>query len=172
MANSTSNPSQLGLKAAALFEALKGLLVILAGLGLLAFVHRDAQAFAERLVLHLHLNPARHYPRVFIEAAGRLTDARLWLFATGAFAYSALRFTEAYGLWRAKPWAQWIGIVSGGVYLPVEVIALVRRPTILKAALLVLNALLVAYLSVIRYRQSRESRLRIRSDQRRYERRL
>jgi uncharacterized membrane protein (DUF2068 family) len=172
MANSTSNLSQLGLKAAALFEALKGLLVILAGLGLLAFVHRDAQAFAERLVLHLHLNPARHYPRVFIEAAGRLTDARLWLFATGAFAYSALRFTEAYGLWRAKPWAQWIGIVSGGVYLPAEVIALVRRPTILKAALLVLNALLVAYLSVIRYRQSRESRLRIRSDQRRYERRL
>jgi len=172
MANSTSNPSQLGLKAAALFEALKGLLVILAGLGLLAFVHRDAQAFAERLVLHLHLNPARQYPRVFIEAAGRLTDARLWLFATGAFAYSALRFTEAYGLWRAKPWAQWIGIVSGGVYLPVEVIALVRRPTILKAALLVLNALLVAYLSVIRYRQSRESRQRIRSDQRRYERPL
>ena len=172
MANSASDPPQPGLKAAALFEALRGLLVILAGLGLLAFVHRDAQAFAERLVFHLHLNPARHYPRVFIEAAGRLTDARIWLLATGAFAYSALRFAEAYGLWRARPWAQWIGIVSGGVYLPVEVIALVRRPTILKAALLVLNALLVAYLSVIRYRQSRESRLRIRSDQRRYERRL
>ena len=164
MANGTSNPPQVGLKAAALLEALKGLLVILAGFGLLAFVHRDAQAFAERLALHLHLNPARHYPRIFIEAAGRLTDARIWLLATGAFAYSALRFAEAYGLWRARPWAQWIGIVSGGVYLPVEVIALVRRPTILKALLLALNALLVAYLSVIRYRQSRESRSRIRSN--------
>jgi uncharacterized membrane protein (DUF2068 family) len=110
-------------------------------------------------VLYLHLNPARHYPRVFIEAAGHLTDARIWLFATGAFAYSALRFAEAYGLWLARParpWAQWIGIVSGGVYLPVEMIALVRRPNILKAILLILNALLVAYLSVIRYRQSRE----------------
>ena len=158
MANGASNSHQVGLKAAAVFEALKGMLVILAGLGLLAFAHHDAQAFAERLVLHLHLNPARHYPRVFIEAAGRLTDARIWLFATGAFAYSALRFAEAYGLWRARPWAEWIGIVSGSVYLPVEVIALVRRPTIFKAALLVLNALLVAYLSVIRYRQSRESR--------------
>ncbi len=148
MANDKSNPSQVGLKAAALFEALKGLLVILAGLGLLAFVHRDAQAFAERLVLHLHLNPARHYPRVFIEAAGRLTDARLWLFATGAFAYSALRFAEAYGLWRARPWAQWIGIVSGGVYLPAEVIALVRRPTILKAILLVQNELKPAFAEI------------------------
>jgi len=160
IANSASDPSQLGLKAAALFEAMKGLLVILAGLGLLAFVHRDIQAFAERLVLYLHLNPARHYPRVFIDAAGRLTDARIWLFATGAFAYSALRFAEAYGLWRARPWAQWIGIVSGGVYLPVEVIAMVRRPNIIKAILLILNALLVAYLSVIRYRQSREQRPR------------
>jgi uncharacterized membrane protein (DUF2068 family) len=164
MANGTSNSPQVGLKAAALFEALKGLLVILAGLGLLAFVRHDAQAFAERLVLHLHLNPARHYPRIFIEAAGRLTDARIWLFATGALAYSALRFAEAYGLWRARPWAEWIGIVSGCVYLPVEVVALVRRPTILKAILLVLNALLVAYLSVIRYRQSRELRQRIQSN--------
>jgi uncharacterized membrane protein (DUF2068 family) len=164
MANGKSNPPQVGLKAAALFEALKGLLVILAGLGLLAFVHCDAQAFAERMALHLHLNPAHHYPRVFIEAAARLTDARIWLFVTGAFAYSPLRFAEAYGLWRARPWAQWIGIVSGGVYLPVEVIALVRRPSILIAALLVLNALLVAYLSVIRYRQSRESRPRTRPD--------
>ena len=164
MVNDTSNHSPVGLKAAALFEALKGLFVILAGVGLLAFVHRDAQAFAEKLVLHLHLNPARHYPRVFIEAAGRLTNARLWLLATGAFAYSALRFAEAYGLWLARPWAEWIAIMSGGVYLPVEVIALVRRPTILKAVLLGANALLVAYLSVIRYRQSRESGSRRRSN--------
>jgi uncharacterized membrane protein (DUF2068 family) len=83
-------------------------------------------------VVHLHLNPARHYPRVFIEAAGRLTDARLWLLAAGGFAYSLLRFAEAYGLWRERAWAEWIGIVSGGVYLPVEVYELVHRPTVLK----------------------------------------
>ena len=163
MANGVSNSSQLGLKAAALFEASKGLFVILAGLGLLALAHYNAQAFIEGLVLHLHLNPARYYPGVFIEAAGRLTDAHLWLLAAGALAYSALRFTEAYGLWRARPWAEWMGIVSGAIYLPAEVIALVRRPTIFIAALLVINVLLVGYLSIIRYRQSRESRLRIRS---------
>jgi len=79
-----SNTSHAGLKAVAMFEALKGLLVLLAGFGLLALVHHDVQAFVERIVVHLHLNPARHYPRVFIEAAGRLTDARLWLLAAGA----------------------------------------------------------------------------------------
>jgi hypothetical protein len=49
MANSSTNQSTAGLKAAALFETLKGMLVILAGLGLLALVHRDAQALAESL---------------------------------------------------------------------------------------------------------------------------
>ena len=154
----TAFSPKAGLKVAALFEGLKGSLVILAGCGLLALLHRDAQAFAERLVLHFHLNPARHYPRIFIEAAARLTDARLGLLAAGAFAYSALRFAEAYGLWLARPWAQWIGIVSGVVYLPVETLELIRRPTVLKAALLAVNALLVAYLSFIRYRDSRELR--------------
>jgi uncharacterized membrane protein (DUF2068 family) len=154
----TAYSHQAGLKAAALFEALKGLLIILAGCGLLALLHRDAQAFAESLVLHLHLNPARHYPRIFIEAAARITDARLWMLAAGAFAYSALRFAEAYGLWLARPWAEWIGIVSGGVYLPLEMLELIRRPSVLKAALLAVNALLVAYLSFVRYRDSRELR--------------
>src|SRR5262249_38595862 len=152
------NESPFGLKAVALFEALKGFVVILAGAGLLAFIHRDAQAFAERLVIHLHLNPARHYPRVFIEAAGRLTDSSLWLLAAGAFAYSTLRFAEAYGLWRARAWAEWMGIVSGGIYLPVEVVELIRRPTPIKAGLLILNILLVGYLSMVRYRKSQESR--------------
>ena len=156
----TAHSSTTGLKAAAIFEALKGLLVILAGCGLLALLHRDAQAFAERLVLHLHLNPARHYPRVFIEAAARLTDARIWMLAAGAFAYSALRFAEAYGLWRARSWAEIIGIVSGGIYLPVETLELIRKPTVLKAVLLAANALLVAYLSFVRYRDSRELRRR------------
>ena len=156
----TAYSPRAGLKVAALFEALKGLLIILAGCGLLALLHRDAQAFAERLVLHLHLNPSRHYPRIFIEAAARLTDARLWMLAAGAFAYSALRFVEAYGLWLARPWAEWIGIVSGGIYLPVEAFELIRRPTVLKAALLASNALLVAYLSFVRYRDSRELRRR------------
>jgi uncharacterized membrane protein (DUF2068 family) len=156
----TAYSPRAGLKVAALFEALKGLLIILAGCGLLALLHRDAQALAERLVLHLHLNPARHYPRIFIEAAARLTDARLWMLAAGAFTYSALRFVEASGLWRARPWAEWIGIVSGGIYLPVEAFELIRRPTVLKVALLVANALLVAYLSFVRYRDSRELRRR------------
>lgn len=69
MTNNPSNTSHAGLKAVAMFEALKGLLVLLGGFGLLALVHHDVQAFVERIVVHLHLNPARlHRTRLWTNA--------------------------------------------------------------------------------------------------------
>ena len=73
-----------GIRLVALFEAAKGALILLAGFGLLALVHRDLQHVADEVVRRFHLNPARHYPRIFIEAAGKATDARLWLLAGAA----------------------------------------------------------------------------------------
>jgi uncharacterized membrane protein (DUF2068 family) len=137
-------------RAVAVFEAAKGLLVLVAGFGLLSLVHRDAQHTAETVVRHLHLNPARHYPRVFIEAAGRVSSSRLWVLAGGAFAYSLVRFVEAYGLWRLRPWAEWFAIIAGGLYLPVELYELIRRPTRVKAAILLGNLAVVGYLLYVR----------------------
>ena len=134
----------------AVFEAAKGLIVFAAGLGLLSLVHRDAQHAAEAVVRHLHMNPARHYPRVFIQAAAHVTSSRLQLLAGGAFAYSLVRWIEAYGLWRLRRWAEWFAILSSGLYLPVEVYELARHPTPLKAALLLGNAAIVVYLSWVR----------------------
>ena len=92
-----------GLRAVAVYEAAKGAVVLLAGFGLLSLMHQDIQTFAEQLVAHLHLNPAKGYPRIFIDAAANLTDGRLWLFAGFALMYTAVRWIEAWGLWLEKP---------------------------------------------------------------------
>jgi uncharacterized membrane protein (DUF2068 family) len=110
-----------GVQVVAIFEALKGTLVLVAGFGLLSLVHRDLEAMAERLVEHSHLNPAHHYPRVFIEAASHTNDSRLRTLAALAFLYAVIRLTEAYGLWHMKVWAEWFAIISGSIYLPIEV---------------------------------------------------
>jgi uncharacterized membrane protein (DUF2068 family) len=143
-------PVMAGLRAVAAFEATKGLLVLAAGLGLLSLLHHDAQRTAEALVRHLHLNPARHYPHIFIEAAAQVTDARLWLLACGAFAYSTARMVEAYGLWRARVWAQWFALLSGAIYLPFEVYALFHHARALNAAVLLINLGIVAYVAYVR----------------------
>jgi uncharacterized membrane protein (DUF2068 family) len=108
------------LRAIALFEGAKGAIVLLAGFGVLLLVHRDLQAAAERVVEHLHLNPASRYPQIFIDLAGRTTDSRLWLLAFGAAAYSSVRFVEAYGLWFARSWAECFAAAAGAIYMPFE----------------------------------------------------
>jgi uncharacterized membrane protein (DUF2068 family) len=135
-----------GLRAVALFEAGKGALVLLAGCGLLALVHRDVEAVAEQLLLHLHLNPANHYPRIFLNAMKAVTDARLWFLAVAGFAYAAVRFIEAYGLWGMRRWAAWFGAITGGIYIPFEVFELIQGVTRLKIGALLINIIVVVYL--------------------------
>ena len=146
----TRRLAESGIRTVALLEAAKGALVLVAGLGLLSLLHKDYQEAAESIVRHLHMNPARHLPRVFIEAATKMTDKKLWLFAAGAFAYSAARGVESYGLWRLRGWAEWFAIVSGGIYLPVEIYELVRHPTPVKAAIFVTNVAIVLYVAYVR----------------------
>jgi uncharacterized membrane protein (DUF2068 family) len=135
-----------GLRTVALLEAAKGALVLLVGLGLLSLVHHDVQRFGERLISHLHLNPAAYYPRLFLDLAGQLTDARLWLMAAAAAGYSLMRFFEAYGLWHERRWAQWFAALSGGVYVPFELFELYKGVSWLSIGALVLNVAIVAFM--------------------------
>jgi uncharacterized membrane protein (DUF2068 family) len=136
-----------GLRAIATFEGLKGVLVLAAGCGAAALLHRDVQALAEEVVSHFHLNPASRFPRIFVDLASRTTDARLWAFAAMAAAYAGVRLLEAYGLWNARRWAEWLGAASGGLYVPVELYEIVRRVTATRAVLLVGNLFVVVYLA-------------------------
>ncbi len=111
----------------ALNEGAKGVLVLGAGLGLFALAHRDLQSVAEELVRHLHLNPARHLPRIFLHLAAQLSDRRLWLLASAAIAYSSVRFVEAYGLWHDWKWMKWFAVLSGGIYIPAELSEVIYR---------------------------------------------
>jgi hypothetical protein len=77
---------RVGLRLIAMFEALKGLVVVAAGFGLLSLLHRNVQAMAEALLRHSHLNPASRTPQIFLALAARITAADLWLLALGAAA--------------------------------------------------------------------------------------
>ncbi len=148
--------SKGGLRVVALFEATKGALVLTVGFGLLAFIHKDLHLAAEQLVRHMHLNPARHYPQIFIDAANNVSDRRLLAMAVAAFLYSVVRFVEAVGLWRQRQWAQWFGLLTGGMYIPVEFYENLHGVTWPKATILTLNAVIVLYLSYALYGSRRK----------------
>jgi uncharacterized membrane protein (DUF2068 family) len=119
------------------------LVVLLAATGVLALVHKDLETVAFKLVEHAHLDPAARYPQIFITAASNLQDTRLALLALGAAAYSALRFIEAFGLLRGRAWAELLAAGSGAIYVPFELAGFVHHPTLLRATMLLANAVVV-----------------------------
>jgi uncharacterized membrane protein (DUF2068 family) len=135
-----------GLKTIATVEALKGAVVLLAAAGVISLVHENAQVLAEEIVRHFHLNPASRYPRIFLDALASLNSTRLWFLAAGASLYAAVRFLEAYGLWHERAWAEWLGVISGALYVPLEIYELILGVTLIKLILFITNMVIVVFL--------------------------
>lgn len=146
------------LRAVAGFEFFKGIFVIVMGVCALLLVHKDAWFYAENLLVRLHINTDTRWAQMFLDFADSITDARLWDAAGIAFAYAALRFTEAYGLWKGRTWAEWVAFVSGTLLLPVEVRELFRGITLWRCALLVGNIAVVLYMLYVIRATRRERR--------------
>jgi uncharacterized membrane protein (DUF2068 family) len=148
--------SAAGLRTIAVLEALKGLLILLLGLGALTLLHKDVERAAEGLLMHLHLNPDRRIAHAILHAASRMTDGSLWGIAAAAVAYTAVRFTEAWGLWHRRVWAEWFALLSGMLYLPWEIVKIIEKPNRIHAMMLLGNLIILAYMAHIRFRATRK----------------
>ena len=138
------------LRAVASLELVKGLIVLAAGCSILFLLHKDTYEVAENLLHVLHISPDRHLALVFLRWADGVTDRKLWAVSALALIYSTLRFVEAYGLWKARGWAEWIALISGALYIPFEVRELFHRLSLFHISLLAINVAIVAYMVYLR----------------------
>jgi uncharacterized membrane protein (DUF2068 family) len=138
------------LRTIATFEAAKGIAVLLIGLGLLTLLHKDVQREAENFIVHLHLNPDRRISQALLHAASHVNDARLWTYASACLIYTIVRFTEAYGLWNRRVWAEYFALLSGSLYLPWEVLQVIEHATFWHWTMLLVNLAIVLYMAYIR----------------------
>ena len=146
--------SDAGLRAVASFEAFKGILVVLLGLFVVIY-HQRAEDVTENLLDHLHINPDRRLGHALMNAAATVSDARLWTIAAAIVAYATVRFVEAWGLWHRRVWAEWFALLSGAMYLPLELLKVAERATWERVSVLVINAIIVLYMLYIRLRERR-----------------
>jgi uncharacterized membrane protein (DUF2068 family) len=136
-----------GLRTVALFELVKGMLVLVVGMALLFLMHTDVQGAAERLVDHLHADPAWAVTHEFIKAASAMTDHRIVLVAIFSLIYASIRVVESYGLWHERHWAEWFAVISAAIYLPLEVYHICTHPRLLGFTIFLGNVAIVIYLT-------------------------
>src|SRR5208282_1247989 len=135
------------LRGIATLELAKGMIVLLAACGVLLLVRReDPWDIADGLLKLLHISPDHHFAQIFLDWADSLTETKVWAVAGVAVGYSLLRFVEAYGLWYAKAWAEWIALVSGTLYLPFEIYKLVHHPNAFHVAVFLINVAVVVFM--------------------------
>ena len=142
--------SAAGLRAVAIFEAAKGVLIVLLGLGLLSLLHKDFEAAAENMLFRLHISAEHRVGHAIVNAASKLTDARLWGIAAAAVFDAGVRFVAAWGLWNRRVWAEWFVLLSGALYLPLEIMKLAERVNWPHIVIFVGNVAILLYMVYIR----------------------
>jgi uncharacterized membrane protein (DUF2068 family) len=141
-----------GLRAIAGVELIKGVVVLICAVAVIALLKRDfdLEEAAQNLLYMLQIDPEKRLSLYFVDAAGRVQDANLMVVGAAACLYSLMRFIEAYGLWMRRVWAEWFALLSGLVYLPFEIRELLRGATGFKWLVLITNIVIVGYMAYLR----------------------
>ena len=130
-----------------IFKLLKALSLIIAGVGLLKLLHKDVGDTVTRWIEALRIDPEnRHIHRVLLKVFN-VTPKQLKELSAGTFVYAGLFLTEGIGLLSGKRWAEYFTTISTALLIPLEVYEMYRHPTPVKAAVIVLNVLIVWYLA-------------------------
>jgi uncharacterized membrane protein (DUF2068 family) len=145
------------LHAIAMMEAVKGIAVLAASVGVLSLVHHDLRHLAHEMVRHLGMNPDAHYPLILLHYVDVLENANLRSLVLIAMGYAILRLSEAYGLWNDLAWGEWLGALSGGIYIPFEISHFIGKPSLIGGVVFVINAFIVGFLAFRLYRRRRSA---------------
>ncbi|MEJ7746358.1 MAG: DUF2127 domain-containing protein [Luteimonas sp.] len=129
-----------GLHAIAIVEAVKGTLAVLAASGLEVLGPRPLQQFVHELIARFQFDP--HHGALAL-LAQKINPDSVHITAAVFLAYGVVHLIEAWGLWRFKAWASWLGCLAAAIYLPFDLYALIRYPGWLAILVVAINVLVV-----------------------------
>jgi uncharacterized membrane protein (DUF2068 family) len=129
-----------GLHVVAIVEAAKGGLAVIAATGLELLGPAPLRHWVQALIDRFRFDPGHG---AFAWLLHAINPDSVHLAAAAVFAYGALHMVEAWGLWRAKAWASWLGCIVAALYLPLEFHALFAHPGGLSVAIVAINLVVV-----------------------------
>jgi uncharacterized membrane protein (DUF2068 family) len=130
----------------------KGLAALLLALGAYSLTDNNLPDDFQKLLLSLHFDPEKKF---FVDLANRVaevTPANLKWVTVGAVVYGCFMLLQAVGLLFRVKWIVWLVIGESAFFVPVEIYELVRHPSWIKFAILIVNVVIVWYLYANRAR--------------------
>jgi uncharacterized membrane protein (DUF2068 family) len=144
---SAAQDPRSALRAIAIFDVVMGLAALAGLIAVLGLLHHDVRALVMSLIDRFGLDSESHYPSLLLHYADVLPNTNVPMLVLLFCAFIVLRFVEATGLWLGKVWGEYLGALSGGIYIPFEVAHWVREPAWLSACVVLFNVVIVGYLT-------------------------
>jgi uncharacterized membrane protein (DUF2068 family) len=131
-----------------LFKLFKGISLLIVGFGLLKLLHRDIGTVVDHWIEVLRVDPDNRFVHRALLRIFNVTPKQLKELSAGTFLYAGIFLTEGTGLVLRKHWAEYMTLISTGLFIPLEVYEIYRHFTWVKVAVTVVNVLIVWYLAV------------------------
>ncbi len=139
--------SDLWLILIGVFKLVKGLGLLVAGFGLLKLLHRDVAEVTQHWIEVLRVDPDNRFIHRLLLKIFNVTPKQLRELSAGTFIYAGIFLTEGTGLLTRKHWAEYMTLISTGLFIPLEVYEIYHHFTLLKLGVTLVNALIVWYLA-------------------------
>jgi uncharacterized membrane protein (DUF2068 family) len=123
-----------------------GVLLLGAGIGAVNLIGKNVSAELWRLTERWNIDFHNHFVQLLFHQTAQMDGRRLFFITLLTFGYAALFFVEGTGLILGKYWAKWLVIIDTASFIPGEIYYLIRQFNWFDAALLFVNAAVVAYL--------------------------
>jgi uncharacterized membrane protein (DUF2068 family) len=138
--------ADLWLQLIAGFKLLKATLLVAAGIAAIGLLNPNMAKSVTRWAMDLAADHHYHVLDMFLVHLVTFDARTLRLLSVGSFLYAALFYTEGFGLFFDKRWAEYLTIVTTAGLIPFEVFELLRHVTAIKLEVLIANVAIVAYL--------------------------
>lgn len=142
----TTHSHQAGLAVIAVFKVVKGLLLLLVGLGLFELMHAEIATLFSILIETLHLNADSRIIHALVLNVDALQPHSVLVAGLVSLGYAGLLLLEGIGLWLERSWAAYLTVISTSLLLPFELYEVIDRVTMLRVGVLILNLVIVLYL--------------------------
>jgi uncharacterized membrane protein (DUF2068 family) len=143
----------------AAFKLSQALLFVAIGVGALRLLHKDLGDMLLNLAHHLHFNPESRFVDFILDRASIVDDRMLRRFSVALFSYATLGTVEGIGLYFEKAWAEYLTVGITASFLPWEILEIIRRLTLMRAGLLMVNFLVFLYLLKVIVERGKQSRI-------------
>jgi len=137
----------LGLKLIAASKIVKGALLCGLSLGIFDMIHKDLAATARHIVQLARISPENKYVELGLEKLGLIEPSTMRRLGELSALDASIQLVEGLGLWFGAIWAEYVVVISTGIFIPQECIALREHFTWFRLSILAINAAMLVYVA-------------------------